>query len=213
MTDKNERKPFYRRNWFWIMIVSIFVVVSATTYISNYMYYQGKADSTSVKKPKINNKIENNPSLVAKYNSIKTGKSGYSKDAVTKLLGQPTTMEQVDVNNQIDDLIWNGYDNSHQITIKITFTKNKATAKSIQGLDIDRKKLLTMEDYDKLQEGDSYNKVIKILGDPDEYSHNNGVKTLTYESDISEADPSQTASIQIEITNNVIAYKSQTNLK
>jgi len=108
---------------------------------------------------------------------------------------------------------WNITNNNNKITIQITFQKNKATSKSIQGLDIDRKKLLTLEDYDKLQNGDNYNRVLNVLGDPDNFSDSNGVKTLTYESDLAEADPSQDATIRIEISNNEIISKSQTNLK
>jgi hypothetical protein len=74
-------------------------------------------------------------------------------------------------------------------------------------------KLLTTEDFDKLQDGDSYNHVINVLGDPDDYSDSNGIKTLTYESDLAEADPSQDALIKIEITNNKLVYKVQQNLK
>jgi hypothetical protein len=39
------------------------------------------------------------------------------------------------------------------------------------------------------------------------------LKPLVYESDLSEADPSQDASIKIEISNNKIIYKEQQNLK
>ncbi|KRN98996.1 hypothetical protein IV57_GL000566 [Companilactobacillus kimchiensis] len=215
MTNENERKPFYKRNWFWITILSIFIVVSATTYVANYSFYQGKADKATVSQTKnvAKEKIENNPSLVAKYNSIKTGKNGFSKKTVINLLGQPQSMQQVTTDSPITNLTWDGTDNSNQITIQITFEKNKATAKSIQGLDIDRKKLLTSKDFDKLQDGDNYNRVVNILGDPDDYSDINGVKTLTYESDLAEADLSQNALIKIEISNNKIISKEQQNLK
>jgi len=104
-------------------------------------------------------------------------------------------------------------DNNTNLTIQITFRENKATAKSIQGLDIDRKKSLTMADFNKLQNGDDYNRVLNILGDPDDYSDTNGVKTLTYESDLAEVDPTEDATIKIEISNNEIVYKEQQNLK
>lgn len=91
--------------------------------------------------------------------------------------------------------------------------KNKATAKSIQGLDIDRKKLLSMEDFDKLKVGDSYNKVINALGDPDNYSDVNGMRTLIYQTDLTEADPSVNSLIKIELSNNKVINKEQQNLK
>lgn len=215
MTDENEKKPFYKRNWFWITIFSIFIIVSATTYVANYSFYQGKADqaSTSQSKDIAKKKIENDPSLITRYNSIKTGKKGYSKDEVIKLLGVPSSSQQIDQNNQLMNLNWEGTADNSEITVQIIFEKDKATAKSIQGLSIDRKKLLTTEDFDKLQDGDSYNHVINVLGDPDDYSDSNGIKTLTYESDLAEADPSQDAVIKIEIANNKLVYKVQQNLK
>src|SRR5699024_7378572 len=174
MTDENNSKPFYKKTGFWIAILSVFVVVSATTFIVNDSYYQDKADQTAVTKKKLSKKIENNPSLAEKYDSIKTGKKGFSKKEVIELLGQPTATQTVDVTNQVDNLTWNGYSNSNAITVQISFQKDKATSKSIQGLDIDRKKLLTLADYDKIQEGDNYNQVVDILGDPDNYSVTNG---------------------------------------
>lgn len=215
MTDENEKKPFYKTNWFWITILSIFIVVSATTYIANYSFYQGKADQATASQSKdvAKKKIKNNPSLIARYNSIKTGKNGFNKDEVIQLLGNPASIQQIDQSNQLLNLNWEGTDDNSEVVIQITFEKNKATAKSIQGLDIDRKKLLTSEDFNKLQDGDSYNRVINVLGDPDDYSDTNGVKTLTYESDLAEVDSAQDASIKIEISNNKIVYKEQQNLK
>lgn len=216
MMDEKDSKPFYHRNWFWITIFSIFIIVSATTYVANYSFYKGQADKATVSQSKSlaeKKKIEDNPSIVAKYNSIKTGKKGFDKDEIVQLLGQPTTTQQLDVNNPIKTMIWNGTDSNQNITIQITFEKDKATSKSIQGLNIDRKKVLTSLDYDKLQNGDSYNKVINTLGDPDDYSDVNGVRTLTYESDLLEADPTADAMIKIEISNNQVISKEQQNLK
>ncbi|MFC6176936.1 DUF3862 domain-containing protein [Companilactobacillus huachuanensis] len=214
--DENNSKPFYRRNWFWITIFSIFIVVSATTYVANFSFYKGQADKATTSQSKSlteKKKMEENPSLVAKYNSIKTGKKGFSKDAVVKLLDQPSSVQQLDAKNPIATLIWNGADGNQNVLIQITFEKNRAVSKSIQGLTIDRKKLLTLQDFDKLQSGDSYNKVINTLGDPDDYSDTNGVKTLTYNSDLLEADSTADALIKIEISNNKIIYTQQQNLK
>jgi len=212
---ENDRKPFYKRNWFWITILSIFVIVTATTYVANYSFYRDKADqaSTSQSKNVAQKKAQRNPSLTAKYDSIKTGKKGFTKDEIIDLLGQPTTTQQIDTTNEILNLTWNTAENDNNIVIQITVEKNKATAKSIQGLDIDRKKLLNVEDLNKLKNGDKYNKVIDILGDPDDYSDTNGIKTLTYESDLAEADPSEDAIIKIEVANNQIISIEQQNLK
>lgn len=216
MMDEKDSKPFYHRNWFWITIFSIFIVVSATTYVANYSFYKGQADKATVSQSKSlaeKKKIEDNPSIVARYNSIKTGKKGFNKDEIIQLLGQPTTTQKINVNNPISTLVWNEIDGGQNITIQITFEKDKATSKSIQGLNVDRKKVLTSKEYNQLQNGDSYNKVINKLGDPDDYSDVNGVRTLTYESDLLEVDPTADAMIKIEISNNKVISKEQQNLK
>lgn len=209
MNEQNEGKPFYKRNWFWIMILSIFIIVSATTYIANFSFYQGKADSTVVSKKKTKKTVKD-LSLAEKYNDLKTG---YSKKEVIQLLGQPTSIQQIDDTNQIIDFTWDKIDNGKSIIIQVTFEKSKASAKSIQGLDIDRKQLLTKKDYNKLQNGDNYNRVLDVLGDPDDYSDTNGIKTLIYESDLAEADPTYDATIKIEIANNKVISLEQQNLK
>lgn len=218
MTEENENKPFYKKNSFWIIILSIFIIVSATTYISNYSVYKGKADQATASQSKDAAKsekkeIKESTSLVDRYNSIKAGKKGFSKKMVIDLLGNPTSSQQIDTNGKVENLIWNGIDGKNNISIQITFEKNKATAKSIQGLNIDRKKLLTLADFNELKNGDSYNQVLNILGDPDDYSDTNGIKTLTYESDLDEADSSEDALIKVEVSNNKIIDLEQQNLK
>ncbi|WP_334333365.1 DUF3862 domain-containing protein [Companilactobacillus sp. HBUAS59544] len=213
MTE-NEKKPFYKRNWFWITIISIIVVVSATTYVANYSFYSDKADQISSeqrKNLKSQEKAEKSPSLITKYNSIKTGNKGYSKKVIYKLLGNP--VETQVQSNEISNVTWKGRADESTVTIQITFENGHAVSKSIQGLDIDREKTLTLADYQKLNIGDSYNRVVNLLGDPDDYSDINGVRTLTYVSDLSELDPTQNASIQIKLSHNQIVAKSQTNLK
>lgn len=212
MNEQNEGKPFYKRNWFWIMILSIFIIVSATTYIANFSFYQGKADSTVVSQKKTKKTVAD-LSLSDKYNELKTGKTGYSKKEVIQLLGEPTSIQQIDDTSQVASLIWNKMDNGKSIVIQVTFEKGKASAKSIRGLDIDRKQLLTKKDYNKLQNGDNYNRVLNVLGDTDDYSDTNGIKTLIYESDLSEADPTYDATIKIEIANDKVISLEQQNLK
>lgn len=214
--DENDIKPFYRKKWFWITIVSIFIIVSATTYIANYSFYSDQADKATVSQSKslaTKKKIANDASFISKYNSIKTGKNGFSKSEIVDLLGEPNNTERLAVDKSIVTLSWNGTDNKQNVTVQITLEKNKATAKSIQGLDIDRKKLLSMEDFDKLKVGDSYNKVINALGDPDNYSDVNGMRTLIYQTDLTEADPSVNSLIKIELSNNKVINKEQQNLK
>jgi len=210
--NENDKKPFYKRNWFWITILSIFVIVSATTYVANFAYSKDKADQSTVKQEsnQSQKKIEKNPSLVAKYNSIK---NGFTRDETVKVLGNPTVSENLDTENGLTNLTWTGFNGNNEVTIQINFEKNKVTSKSIQGLNIDRKKLLTMADYNKLQNGDSYNRVVSTLGDPDSYSELNGVRTLTYMSDLAELDPTQAVNIQIKLSNGQIIAKSQVNLK
>lgn len=213
MTE-NEKKPFYKRNWFWITIISIIVVVSATTYVANYSFYSDKADQISFEERKTlkeQQKAEKSPSLITKYNSIKTGNKGYSKKVIYKLLGNPA--ETQIQSSAISNVTWKGTADQDNVTIQVTFENGHAASKSIQGLDIDREKTLTLTDYQKLNVGDSYNRVVNLLGDPDDYSDINGVRTLTYVSDLSELDPTQNASIQIKLSHNQIVAKSQTNLK
>ncbi|MQS76735.1 DUF3862 domain-containing protein [Companilactobacillus halodurans] len=215
MIEKNEKKPFYKRNWFWITIFSIFIIVSATTYFANFSGYQGKADQASTKQSKslTNESTKKNPSLIQKYNSIKTGKRGFSKKAIMDLLGQPSSMQQIEAGADLYSLTWDSTSDNNNVTIQVTVQNNKAIAKSIQGLDIDRKKLLTLDDFKQLQIGDKYNQVLDVLGDPDEYSDVDGIKTLVYESDLAQADPELDAVIKIDISNNKIISENQQNLK
>lgn len=214
--SENEKKPFYRRNWFWITILSIIAVVSTTTYLANNFYYQDEADQANLEQRKDQaerKQAEKNPSLVAKYDSIKTGKKGYSQKNVIQLLGNPTETQTMDKRGREIIVTWNKVNNSNQVMIQITFFKDIAKSKSIQGLDIDREKSLTLADYEKIENGDNYNHVISVLGDPDDYSDINGVRTLTYVSDLAEADPSQNASIDIKLSDNQVIAKAQVNLK
>ena len=208
---EHEKKPFYHQNWFWITIISIIVVASATTYVANYAISQDKAEQTTTQQKKIIKRLEKSPSLTTKYNSIKTGDKGYSKEVVYQLLGNPNETDFLSKDRA--NATWEGKDDETGVLIQITFEKNHVISKSIQGLDIDREKTLALVDYQKLNIGDSYNRVLNILGDSDDYSDVNGVRTLTYASDLAKLDPTQNASIQIKLSHNQIVAKSQTNLK
>ncbi|WP_334330162.1 DUF3862 domain-containing protein [Companilactobacillus sp. HBUAS59699] len=206
-------KPFYKKNWFWLTVIAVFLVVTATGYVVENTY-DDKADEGSYSQQNLFKKTSGSKtSTIDKFNSIKLGAGGSSLRKVERKLGEATFIS----NNEDKDnstMTWNnikGLDDD--VSINITFERGIAATKSIKGLDIDRKNDLTMKDYNRIKNGDSYDQVIDKLGNPDNYSESNGDMTLIYTSDVEDKVDDETTYIKILLTNDEVTGKSQVNVQ
>lgn len=205
--------PFYKRRWFWISAVSLFIIVTTTAFVVENTY-DDKADEESYRQEDLFKKTsDSDTSVIDKFNNVKIGIDGNSLKKIEDVFGSPTmTSNTSDRKNAT--LTWQnlkGVDDD--VVIDITFQDGSAVSKSIKGLDIDRKSDLRLSDYQKVNKNDSYDKVISVLGNPDNYIESGGVVTLTYTSDVEEEIDDATTYIEITLSNDKVTSKTQLNVK
>ncbi|WP_125568186.1 DUF3862 domain-containing protein [Companilactobacillus insicii] len=204
-------KPFYKKQWFWLTIIAMFFVITATAYVVENTY-EDKADEEN--QERLFNKSSNsNTSTIDKFNSIKLGAGGSDRKAVDRKFGKAVYISNSE-DEENSTMTWNnikGLDDD--VSIDITFEQGIAVAKSIKGLDIDRKNDLTMKDYNRVKNNDSYEQVINTLGNPDNYSEKNGNMTLIYTSDVEDKKDDEATYIKVVLNNNKVTSKSQVNVQ
>ncbi|MGT2932787.1 DUF3862 domain-containing protein [Streptococcus catagoni] len=94
-------------------------------------------------------------------------KGGTSLEELKELFGQPTSHEQKPAGNvKLDNYTWH-FDH---VVIKANLFENSTIVKSISNFAFSRKMKISLKDYNKLEKGMSYNQVVKILTEPDDYT-------------------------------------------
>lgn len=197
-----EKKPFYKRVWFWIVVVLlIFVGIGAAN---------GGGKNTSDSSNKVS---------YANYKKIKlSGDNGSTKDDVKKLFGkkpQDTSTQEIDGVNT-DTQAWSGVkggDASSNITVG--FSNGHAVNKIITGLKVNRKSQITLNDFDSLQTGATKDEVLKEFGKPNGYTHTDILGKVSedwsYTSNI-KGDTGANFIISFD-ENGVVNNKTQTSMK
>ncbi|WP_165844398.1 DUF3862 domain-containing protein [Limosilactobacillus fermentum] len=195
-----EKKPFYKRVWFWIVVVLlVFVGIGAAN--------NGSSSNEST------NKVS-----YANYKKIKLSKDdGSTKSNVKSLFGkkpEDTSTQEVQ-GVKTDTQTWEhvkGGDTGSNVTVG--FEDGRAVNKVITGLKAERKSKITLADYDNLQNGASKQDVIDAFGKPNGYTHTNILGKVTedwsYTSDIK---GDSGANFIISFEDGVVSGKTQTSMK
>lgn len=199
---KKAKKPFYKRVWFWIIVVLLIFAGIGTA--------NGGGKNTSDSSNKVS---------YANYKKIKlSGDNGSTKDDVKKLFGkkpQDTSTQEIDGVNT-DTQTWSGVkggDASSNITVG--FSNGHAVNKIITGLKVNRKSQITLNDFDSLQTGATKDEVLKEFGKPNGYTHTDILGKVSedwsYTSNI-KGDTGTNFIISFD-ENGVVNNKTQTSMK
>lgn len=149
-----QKKPFYKRVWFWILIVILVFIgfgVAGSKSGSN-----GGTSTTTTAGSKINQK---------NFDKIQISESnGTSREDVEKMFGKKpsSTSTQSIQGTQADMAIWNG--TALGSTVTVGFVNGHATSKGISGLPHGKK--ITSDQFNAINNGMSKDDVQKALGKP-----------------------------------------------
>ncbi|CAM4083781.1 hypothetical protein AT575_04005 [Streptococcus penaeicida] len=95
-------------------------------------------------------------------------KGGSTIEELKALYGEPTKHEKQPAGNvTLDNYTWT-FDN---VTVQANMYENSTIVKSIANFAFARKPKVSLQDYNKLKKGMTYNQVTKILTEPDDYTH------------------------------------------
>lgn len=150
---------------------NLFIALSAVALLGIGTTACSSSSSNNSAKNSKTSTISQNKDLRNKYDKIQVGElsnhgeGGYTVKQVEDLLGKPTSTSETTVTNyKVKDEIWN----KGEVTITIQTESDKVVSKDITGFKwTGRPAKLTLAAYNSLQDGASYDDVVKQYGEPD----------------------------------------------
>lgn len=220
-----EKKPFYKKIWFWVVVVIIVLGAGGMAGGSDDKADTADSSSSSAKTESAKTVAKKAPAkqsaskiTQANFDKIAVSDSdGWTQDQVKKLFGKDADSSSTQTIQDVkaDDLIWNGVSGgSFASAITIGFSNNHVVSKGIAGLKVKRDKKLTLADFNKIQNGMTKDQVKEIVGDPNDYSTSSIMGQTDdmweYSSNIS---GDVGANFNVTFTNGTVSGQSQSSMK
>ncbi|MCR1934014.1 DUF3862 domain-containing protein [Clostridium tepidum] len=148
------REPFYKKIWFWIIIVVIsFGIASYNN--SNMINILNTKNSTKTE-------VEKDGIKKVDYEKFCNIKIGSNYEEVKSILGQYRKSEESEIDGvKVVIYTWYNYDNSN---MNVIVKDGKVVGKAQSGLSLENAEVNLIK-YTKIQKGMNYSKVKDILGD------------------------------------------------
>lgn len=203
-----KKRSFYRRIWFWIIIV--FLVLGGLGSLGSRNDDNSQTKSSRAAKS-VNRVTQKNFQKISVSDT-----DGPTKQDVKKLFGKKadtTSSTNVDGTSG-DEMIWNDVAGATiGSSIAISFVNNHAVSKSITGLKVQRPHKLTLGDFEMLENGMTKAQVKQLFGKPNGDTINNfgGQKAEIWEytSDIA---GKTGANFNVTFTSGIVSGKAQTSM-
>ena len=216
-----EKKPIYKRVWFWIIVVLVLAGIGASMGSSKASSTKTSA-STSQESTKKDDSKKDDSQPAEKKEEKKDGLSkenfdkinisesdGTSKEDVEAMFGKKpdSTSTSTVMDVQSDMLTWNGGLFGSSITVG--FNNNHAFTKSMNGLKGTKK--VTLADFDQVNNGMNEDDVKAKLGDPTGIDITKIMDTTTTVLTFNGKELGSSA--VITLTNGAVSGKTQMSLK
>lgn len=212
-----QKKPFYKRVWFWIVVIIILGGIGSQMGGSDTSSTSNKSETAS-KTANSSSSKKADGITKAQFDSIKLDESnGTSLADVKKTFGKKPNSTSTDtiegVKSDMDT--WDGVANgSLASSVIIGFSNDHAISKSINGLKVSRPSKITLDKFNSISNGATKDDVKKTFGEPNGYSITNlsglSSENWTYTSGIK---GDLGANFVITFQNNVVSGKSQSSMK
>lgn len=208
-----EKKPFYKRVWFWILAVIVIAIIASQMGGNTN---KTESNNTETKTSQSSSKDDKGKIGLKEFSEIKLGDGSMTFADAEAKYGKANSTSDTSIGDQSGkmatwDKIVKGGD--FVSTFSLTFVNDQADSKSIAGLKVSRKNKLTLSDFDSIQNGTSREDVINKLGDPNGITESKILDTdteiLMYTSDIK---GDMGANFNITLTNGVVSGKTQSSM-
>lgn len=162
-----QKKPFYKRVWFWILVVIIVIGVGA-----NMGSDGDKTSSSSTNSSSSSTKSTSNGITKAQWDKIKLSETdGDTSDTVVKLIGKASSTSSSTISNiQVDVHTWNKVANATIGAVTVSFENGHAVSKGITGLNVNRSKKITLDNFNTIANGQTTSQIEKEFGKPNGYT-------------------------------------------
>ena len=160
MADVKVKKKFYKKWWFWAIIVVI--IVAAISGGGKDDKSNNENSTKSVEKQKEKSNKEKKEDTKVTYDNLLKVNMGAKYDEVVAILGEGKELSSSEIGG-IKNVIytWNGSGISN---VTITIQNDEVTAKAQAGLG-NKDAGITLDKYNQVTEGMTYDEVKAILGE------------------------------------------------
>lgn len=207
------KKPFYKRVWFWILAILAIIVIGGTV--------GGGSDPDTSSTSENNSSSSSNNKVITQNNAFRKafdniavgdlmshGDGGTTLSDVEKVLGKPSTTSTTTIQGiETKSCIWS----KGGVSITVCFNGDQAVSKHITGFKFSRAPKLTLDAYNSLADGSSYNDVVSEYGEPDGLSEmiigGNKEVTATW------VTGTKGGSTTLQFTNDSLVSKAQSGLE
>lgn len=224
-----EKKPFYKRVWFWILVIIIIASVGgamgggkkdnkddSTTTKSSKITASSKSSSKAASSSKDDGKIDR-----AQFDAIKLGdlmqgaSGGTTLDQLKQQFGDPSSSSSDTTNGVKTDLLtWDNVQGGFGASVIVSFTDGKAFAKNLTGFKLSRKQKIDLAAFNSWQNGMKYADFTAKYGQPDYYNESliGGQKNVVagYTSGVK---GDLGSNFNVTFTNDALSGKTQSNMK
>ncbi|MCD2257099.1 DUF3862 domain-containing protein [Agrilactobacillus fermenti] len=229
----NGKKPLYKRWWFWLIVIILLIAIGGGLG-GNGTKKQAQEQNTSNSSSQSSSSVQkqdsssssstnNNKAKItrADFDAVKVGdlmeqgNGGLSMDEAKAKFGKPSSESSSTTQNiNTNVLTWTNIDGKFGSSMILSFTDGKAFNKTLSGFKLGRKQKITLDQFNSIQNGTSYNDAIKQFGEPDGLSESliGGNKSVTA-SYLTGIQGDLGANFQLTFENDALASKSQYSMK
>lgn len=220
-----EKKPFYKRVWFWIL--AVIVVFAAASALNGSDKKEAASDTSTSTKDKASTKTskeDGKVSLKETFDSIKIGdimndgEGGSTLEEVKKTLGEPNSTSETNIENHTaKSLTWSSLKGGDMMNaLIVSFSNDKAVSKAVSGLKVADHDKATLEQFNAVATDGTFteDQAKNEFGEPDSITTsliNGQTQDLLSWSKNVEGDVG--ANFNITFDNGAATSKSQLNLK
>lgn len=207
------KKPFYKRVWFWVLAILAIIVIGGV--IGGGSDPDTTSTSENSSSSSSNNKaITQSTAFRKAFDNITVGDlmnhgdGGTTLNDVEKVLGKPSTTSTTTIQGiETKSCIWS----KGGTTITVQFSNDNVVSKGITGFKFSRAPKFTLDAYNSLVDGSSYDDIVSKYGEPDGLHEMiiGGNKNVT----ATWITGTKGGTITLEFTNDGLVSKAQSNLK
>lgn len=207
------KKPFYKKVWFWVLAILAIIVIGGAV--------GGGSDPDTSSAPE-NNSSSNSSNKTITQNAafrkvfdniavgdlMNHGDGGTTLDTVEKALGKPSATSATAIQGiETKNYIWS----KDGVSVTVVFNGDQAVSKHITGFKFSRAPKFTLDAYNSLEDGSSYEDIVSKYGEPDGLSEMiiGGNKNVT----ATWATGTKGGTITLEFTNDSLVSKAQSGLE
>ena len=148
-----NKKPFYKKIWFWVIIVILIAGIGGAS---------GSSDDTTSTNNQVAENTTKKEETKVNYDNFLKVQMGQTYEEVVAILGEGKESSSSEVNNVSGKMYtWSGKGIAN---MNVTLVNGVVTGKAQLGLS-ENKYDITLEKYNQVKEGMSYEEVKAILGE------------------------------------------------